>query len=164
MNFLIKLIGAFLLLVSSTIFGFFLSNRLKLRYDFLLAFTTFLTNLETNIRYTPDDIITLIKRSTPNYLTDIFCSDSSVLTDYWTESISRIPKSYGLKSDDYSLLNEFGRILGTTDIDGQLNHIELYKSLFNNSLNNSLKEYKNKSKLYKLLGFFCGACLSIMLI
>ena len=164
MNFLIKLIGALFLLLSATVCGFYLSNRLKLRRDFLLSFTTFLTNLETNIRYTSDDIITLVKRSSPNYLTDIFYTDSQIFTDYWCESVSKIPKSYGLKPDDYSLLNEFGKLLGTTDIEGQLNHIELYNTLFNNSLNNSNKEYKNKGKLYRLLGFFCGAVLAIMFI
>ena len=164
MNFLIKLIGALFLLLSTTVCGFYLSNRLKLRRDFLLAFLEFLTNLETNIRFTSSDIITLVKRSSPNYLSDIFYTESRTFTEYWSESIGKIPKSYGLKTDDYSLLNEFGKVLGTTDIEGQLNHIELYKTLFNNSLYNSEKEYKNMGKLYRLLGFFCGAMLSIMFI
>ncbi len=164
MSFWIKIIGSLLLLLSVTVCGFYFSNRLKLRRDFLLAFIEFLTNLETNIRYTSDDIINLVKRSAPNYLTDIFCTDSYVFTDYWTDSLSRIPKSYGLKADDCSLLSEFGKLLGTTDIEGQLNHIELYKTLFKNSLDNSEKEYKSKGKLYRLLGFFCGATLAIMFI
>ena len=164
MNFLIKLIGALLLLLSATVCGFYLSNRLRLRRDFLLAFLEFLTNLETNIRYTSSDIITLVKRSSPNYLSDIFYTESHTFIEYWSESIGKIPKSYGLKTDDYSLLGEFGKLLGTTDIEGQLNHIELYKNLFNNALYNSEKEYKNKGKLYRLLGFFCGAVLSIMFI
>ena len=164
MNFLVKLIGALFLLLSATVCGFYLSNRLRLRRDFLLAFSAFLTNLETNIRYTPDDIITLVKRSTPNYLTDIFCAESHAFTEYWTEFVGNIPKSYGLKTDDYSLLSEFGKFLGTTDVEGQLNHIELYRKLLDNLIDNSNIEYKNKGKLYRLLGFFCGAMLAIMFI
>lgn len=164
MNFFVKLIGALLLLLSATVFGFYLSNRLRLRRDFMLAFAAFLTNLETNIRYTPDNIITLVKRSAPNYLSDVFCTESQIFSEYWAESVEKIPKSYGLKADDYALLSEFGKLLGTTDIEGQLKHIELYKTLFNNSLDNSNIEYKNKGKLYRLLGFFCGAVLSIMFI
>lgn len=165
MNLLLKFTGALLLVLSTTACGFFLSSRLKLRRDFLISFIDFLSTLETGIRYSNDDIITLVKKSMPDSMSDIFKGSSgNDFRGFWDNSILQIPKIYGLNKEDYSLLNEFGRHLGTTDTQGQINHISLYKSLFESQLTKSENDYKNKSKLYKLLGFFSGSMLALMFI
>ena len=82
------------------------------------------------------------------------------LTDDWI----RQAKDYILKNDDIVVLEDFGKALGTTDVEGQLNHIELYKNILNSQLIKSKEEYKEKSKLYKVLGFFTGSIIAIMFI
>ena len=95
----------------------------------------------------------------------MFCNiHTADFTGYWQKAITSIPQSYGLKNDDIAVLEDFGKALGTTDVEGQLNHIELYKNILNSQLKKSKEEYKEKSKLYKVLGFFTGSIIAIMFI
>jgi stage III sporulation protein AB len=55
-------------------------------------------------------------------------------------------------------------MLGTTDTEGEINHIKLYRELIESNINNSEKELKQKSKLMKLLGLFAGLSLALLLL
>lgn len=165
MSFYLKLFGAVLLVCSTTFCGFMLSGKLKSRSKFLLAFQDFICTLETNIRYNSDDIIRIIEKSAINPMLSAFSNTKSLdFSSYWKTAISSIPKNYGLNNEDVAILNDFGKSLGTTDIEGQLNHIALYKDIFNQQLSKSKEEYREKSKLYKVLGFFTGSIIAIMFI
>ncbi len=160
-----KLIGLILIVIACFGVGYYLSLRLKNRFEFLSAFKDFLSNLETNIRYNSSEIFSLVKFSAPGCIRDIFTENNSEnFTTYWSECISKLPKRFALKKDDLNLLYEFGRMLGTTDTEGEINHIKLYKELIESNINNSEKELKQKSKLMKLLGLFAGLSLALLLL
>ncbi len=163
MNFY-KLFGAGFLLLCCTLYGFYRAYALRLRSSFLVDFIDFLTRLETNIRYFGDDIFSLIRISAPSSLSFVFEDKREPFSDYWKSCIKRIPKSYKLSRDDIQKLYEFGETLGTTDAQGQINHILVYKSVFEQSLKNARKDCESKSRLYKTLGFFAGAVLALMII
>ncbi|MCR5653793.1 MAG: stage III sporulation protein AB [Ruminococcus sp.] len=159
-----KLFGAALVLLSCTLSGFYFSYRLGLRLRFLGEMTDFLTRLKTNIRYFSDDVFRLIKISAPSSLLSFFEKGTKPFCVYWESAAKSISKSYSLNMEDYSNLIEFGRLLGTTDTEGQISHIEIYKGIFTSAKNNFEKDCKIKSRLYKTLGFFSGAVLAIMII
>lgn len=165
MNFSLKITGCALIVVTSTMIGFLLAQRLKNRCDFLTAFLDFLCNLKTNIRFSGEDIFSILEKSANGFLS--FCladlNDNSI-REYWMNCIKKIPQSYGLKNDDYTTLKDFGAKLGTTDMEGQTSHIELYSNLFLTQLEKAKAEYNSKSKLYKLLGFFVGCAIALMII
>ena len=162
---MVKYIGLILIVITGFGAGFYYSLRLKNRYEFLSSFKDFLSKLETNMRYNSSNIFTIVKSSAPEIIRNVFISDNkSDFQQFWKSSISSIPKCFALKKEDYNLFYEFGRMLGTTDIDGQLNHIKLYKELLNNNIDNSLKELKQKSKLSKLLGLFAGLSLALIIL
>ena len=69
-----------------------------------------------------------------------------------------------LKHEDKQLLCSFGEKLGITDVEGQLKHIELYKGLANAHLDDSKNEIKQKSRLYKTMGFFVGTAAALVII
>lgn len=163
MSFYLKFFGAVLIAFSGTFCGFLLSEKLKLRCSFLQSFSEFLCTLETNIRYNADEIITLINKCATNRMLDMFSvEDQSDYKTFWQSCVRSIPNSYGLKQEDYNLLFDFGRLLGSTDTEGQLNHIQLYKSLFQSQCKNAEEQYKSKARLYKILGFFAGAVIAVM--
>lgn len=162
---MLKYIGIILIVLCCFFAGYYFSLRLKLRRDFLVSFQDFLSTLETNIRYNSGEIIPLVKSCSPDFISKIFARDNcSTFSSYWTDCIENIPKSYALKKDDYNLLYEFGRMLGTTDIEGQINHINLYKELIKSNLDNSDLELNQKSKLSKLLGLFAGLAVALLLL
>ena len=132
-----KLIGCLLVVCTGTMIGFVLSGRLYKRRDFLKSFTEFISLLATNLRYSGDDIFTLVKRLS-----------------------SEIP----LSKSDISMLNDFGGQLGKTDTEGQLKHLELYEVSFSKQLSSALDAITKKSKLYKTMGFFAGSAIALMMI
>lgn len=160
----VRIFGAVMIVACSTLWGFYCSYRLKLRVRFLADFSEFLAALQTNIRYFGGDIFSLIKISAPSSIAFILGDERASFPDFWKNSIAKIPKSYSLKADDYSELFEFGNLLGTTDVEGQLSHIQIYKNTFEQILKDAQSESKTKSRLFKTLGFFAGAALALMII
>lgn len=161
---MVKCFGLLFIVSACFLTGVYFSLRLKFRFEFLSSFRGFMSNLETNIRYDSRDIFELIKASAPDYISGIFGDERGELSSYWKNTIKNIPPRYSLKNEDLSLFTEFGRMLGTTDIEGQLNHISLYKELIETNIDNSKKELNSKSRLYKLLGLFAGIAAALLLI
>ena len=146
-----KLLGAALVLASSTLMGFYLSYRLKRRLKLLNALCELMSSLCTGVRYSRENVITLVRRSSPRLILDVLPDES-------------LQSSFYLTDNDESLLTDFFSKLGSTDTDGQLEHINIYKISFKTACDNSLEEYKTKSRLYKALGFFVGASIALMIL
>lgn len=159
-----KLSGACLVLLCCTLSGFYFSLRLRTRLNFLYSVTEFLTRLQTNIRYFGDDVFMLIQISAPMALAPYFKESNLPFNIYWQKAAEELSKSFNLTREDYKSLVEFGRLLGTTDVEGQLSHIEIYKALFSAERDSFEKDCKIKSRLYKTLGFFAGAVLVLFII
>ena len=83
---------------------------------------------------------------------------------FWNSEVDRIPKKVGLNNSDKELLIEFGALLGTTDIDGQLKHLELYGSIFEKRLNDCQAEFRDKSRIYRALGLFGGISTALIIL
>ncbi len=161
---MVKYIGLLFIVSACFLTGIYLSLRLKFRFEFLSSFKGFMSNLETNIRFSSRDIFELIKASAPENISGIFGDERTEFYTYWENTIKNIPSRYALKKEDLNLLAQFGHMLGTTDIEGQLNHISLYKELIETNIENSKKELNEKSRLYKLLGLFAGIAAALLLI
>lgn len=159
-----RLFGAGLILLCCTLSGFYLSYRLKQRLVFFNDLVDFTSRLETNIRYFSDDIYKLLKLSAPNTLLPFLDKDIKPFYRYWESVAHEFTKTFRLDSDDSNKLVEFGRLLGTTDVEGQLSHIGIYKGFFAQSRDDLQKEYKTKSRLYRTLGFFAGAVAALLIL
>lgn len=168
MSLVIKIIGAVLIVCASFYVGCSLSKKLFKRRDFFKNFITFLSSLETRIRYDSYDIFTLVS----------VCADGDNLSYFkfeeqafsvpfsteWNKKVEQLPKSVSLTKSDKQLLCDFGSELGKTDVEGQLKHIALYKAIFSKQLTNAEDAIIQKSKLYKTMGFFVGTAAALMMI
>ena len=155
MNWL-KLSGALLVLLCVTAFGFYLSYRSRQRLAFLKAVLSMLSNLESNIRYYRGDILTLLRMSAPDGL----ARGANSRGQFAEEFIAR----YSPKRSHAEKLRELIAGLGALDAEGEIERLRLYETMFEELYNNSLEEYKTKSKLYRSLGFFAGAALAVVLV
>ena len=159
-----KLFGAGMILLCCTLCGFYCSYKLSLKLNFLNSLIDFLSRLETNIRYFGDDVFKLISLSAPSSLSEYFLEKKTPFNTYWDNAVQKLTKAYSISSEIKHNLTEFGRMLGSTDVEGQIKHIGVYKSVFTTSLDNFQKEYKTKARLYKTLGFFAGAVLALLIL
>lgn len=164
MTFYLKIYGAVLVVIAFFLIGFLFSEKLRLRKEYLLVFVDFLTNLSTGIRYDGQDIYSLVEKCGNNKMLGFNFNTNTSFSVSWKDYVNNLPKGYGLTYEDYSLLIDFGFKLGSTDVQGEVTHIDLYKNLIMKQLKKAEKDYAEKSKLYKTLGFFCGALIALFII
>lgn len=168
MSLAIKIIGSVLIVSACFLTGYSMARNLSVRRDFLKNLIVFLSSLSTNLRYNSSDIFTLVSLCARDDELSYFRFDDTLINQpfetMWAEKVSSLPKSLSLKKSDKELLYEFGRELGKTDVDGQLKHIELYKTVFEKQLSSAEEDINKKSKLYKTMGFFVGVSAVLVMI
>ncbi len=165
---LLKIIGAVLIIFAGFSAGSCFSHNLFARRDFLKKLMVFLSNLSTNIRYNSADIFSISTLSAQTSDIEYFKFEetefNTPFSKQWEEKIKSLPNSLSLIKTDKEFLKEFGSELGKTDVEGQLKHIELYKSIFEKQLDDAERDIKQKSKLYRTMGLFAGTTIALMII
>ena len=165
------MVGALLVVLSSTAWGIVIARKLSLRVRFLQQFLQFLSYIETEILYA-HRVLSEIIRSYQNegelqtFLTFV-CSELDNKKSFgkaWRDAVENLPSSYGLLRQDKELICAFGGELGASDIEGQMALCQLNKGLVSAALQEAQEEKLEKSKLYFMLGSSAGACLAIMLL
>ena len=162
----LKIFGALLIASSGLMLGCSLSRKLKNRRDFLAKFAVFLNTLATGLRYSADDIFTLVSLSAGDFTPLHIARQERTLPfeQVWGKKLASFARQYSLSGQDVGLLREFGEKLGKTDLEGQLKHIELYKTLFAKQLLQVEEAIAKKARLYKTLGLFGGVSAALMMI
>ncbi len=158
-----------LIIGAASLIGISASDKLKSRADELEMIVHMLEETKILIRYkamTVFDIVQALKENVIiNQLDFIKKLEPAIETPFyisWEKSIVNMQSS--LKDSDKKLLKSFGRSLGSSDIDGQLSNIEVYKEDFARIKATADNEFQKKSRLYRSLGVLSGMFLSIMLI
>lgn len=163
----IKILGCILLVAATTLIGFKKSQRLYKRRNILNDFLVFLDALATNIRYSTDELSVILSKSEDSFGRAVYNSYKEINGSFferWKKSVADISGGYSLKHEDKQLLCSFGEKLGITDVEGQLKHIELYRGLAEAHLEDSRKDIAEKSKLYRIMGFFAGTAAALVII
>ncbi|WP_255910449.1 stage III sporulation protein AB [Ruminococcus sp. zg-924] len=140
--------------------GVLISRKTTNRILFFEQLLLFLTALREKLGYTLSDISTLLCTE-QKMIEPLLITMSENLMHSGTKkaaktAVSSISSSYGLKDSDKKLLLDFFSELGLSDCDGQLAHCDLYISLVKQLLDSQREESIKKSKLYRMLGTFCG--------
>ena len=80
----------------------------------------------------------------------------------WVESLLSV--GLELNSEDLEILSNLGNTLGRTDLEGQINQIELVSTFLDSQIEKAEKDNEKFSKMYKTLGIVTGAIIVILLI
>lgn len=159
---MLKVVGIIIVIFVSTYIGFYKSNQLDQKLTIIRKIIRMFDEigilLNFNI-YTSNEILDHLKKNSELCLLDFFLLNSSI--DNINEKISATNK---LSDNDKELLSGFFSQLGSTDLQGQIAAIEMYRSAFKEKYKD-LKEIKDeKSRLYRSMGFLVGAFICIILI
>lgn len=100
-------------------------------------------------------VFDFLKNAENNYSTEI------PFYSVWEDAICA---DVTLSNEEKNLLDEFGSGLGTSDIDGQLAMIDIYKEKVCTLIESAKSEYEKKGKLYRSLGVLSGITLAVFLI
>ena len=153
MPFLIKVIGFCFIVCATTLFGISLSKDLKGRMQSLNWFVNLTDEVAEKIRYSSAELPQIV-RSIYNY--DTYLSVDEPFRVYL--------KNTGLDNDDNRMIEEFFAGLGLGDTESQIKRCGIYKRQLLRRYENADRQYTEKSKLYKKLGFFGGLTIVIILI
>nr|WP_242823071.1 stage III sporulation protein AB [Ruminococcus flavefaciens] len=69
-----------------------------------------------------------------------------------------------MPAEEKKLLIDFGNILGTTDIEGQISSIAAQITLMEGLREQRMAEYRQKGRLYRSLGVMAGVMIGIIII
>ena len=148
--------------------GYFKSHALSMRVKFLEEFLNFITYMETQIRFCSDSLYKIVSRfdieNTSLSFLKYCCNEDKPFNVLWEESLKHIPSDTGLQDSDLKIISELGSGLGTSDVDGQIAHCEIYKSHINSRLCDAKDERNKKGKLYQMLGICAGLTVALLLI
>lgn len=154
---IIKFIILITILILSSYVGIIISNKYKNRVIELKEIKKALNIFETKIKYTYEpipDIFTEISGNLNETIAKIFknASDKMSITtakEAWIDAVSESKNS--MTKEDIDVIKGLGKLLGKTDIDGQVSQIELTDKFIDSQIEKAQHEYEKNEKLYKTL-------------
>ena len=168
--FFIKFVDSVLIILVCTCIGVNKANRFNYRVNNLRnlksSFSIFKTKLEFS--YEPiKEIFTEISKLIYKDNNNIFKSYVSNLEggnyeDAWNLAVAE--NCCGFSKEDIMLISGFGKLLGKTDIDGQMNEIKLADEFLDKQIIDAEELKKKNDKLYRSLGVIIGIGIVIILI
>ena len=82
----------------------------------------------------------------------------------WDNAINSNRKNLSLNNEDVNIIKSLGTMLGKTDVEGQLNEINLSMSFLDTQIAIAEEECKKNEKMYRTLGTIFGLAIIIILI
>ena len=142
------------------------SNRVKELRDMKNALNMFLTKIKFTYEAIPvsfDEISNNISGSVGK----IFKTASEKMKqksagEAWEEGIEETATS--LTKEDKDIIKSLSKLLGKTDLDGQISEIKLVQNFLNTQIEMAEKEKQKNEKLYRTLGGVIGLAIVIILV
>lgn len=171
MNF-IKYILIFFAFIISTYIGNLYSKKYSNRVTELEKLKNMLNVFKAKIKFTCvpiQDIFSQLYEENPDNIGEIFKQANNYIKENnaqeaWDKALENTKDKTNLKEEDITALKTLGKMLGNTDIEGQVSQIELTENLLNEQIENAQEEKIKNSKLYKTLGVATGLTIAIILI
>ena len=166
----VKYIIIFLVFLICFLLGNIISKRYTLRVKELKDFSNALNIIENKIKFTYEplsEIFIQTSRLLSENISNIFINASSYMKEFsseeaWNKGVD--DTSTYLNKEDLENIKSFGKLIGKTDKEGQVSHIELTRTFIELQLEKARKEEEKNAKMYKTLGAIIGLAIVIILI
>ena len=172
---LLKIIGSIIVIISSSFLGYILSRDFSKRPSELRELQGLMYMLENEISYLSNLLSDAFEKiagssnteagkffkTAANYLRG---SDGLHASLAWEKAVKEVIRRTALNKEDEEILISFGKMLGNSDLEGQIKNIQLtVKHLKLQEKKAEDSKIKNE-KMYRRLGVLGGIALVIMLI
>lgn len=166
---MIKYFILFLILVTSSMIGKFLSKKYVYRLEELEEMQNALNILKTKIKFTYEpipEIFEEISNNTNKNIGNIFKKAKEKMNYNsaniaWEEAIEETDTN--LKEEDKHTLKMLSKLLGQTDVEGQTSQIEITEKFLETQIKEATEEKQKNEKLYTRLGTIMGLAIVIVL-
>ena len=163
------IIYSFIFLTCSFI-GILISRKYVNRVNELREFKNALNMFKTKIRYTYEplpEIFTEISENVDTNISLVFRKASEKMKvcpagEAWDLAL-RLEDLY-IDEEDRSILKNLSKLLGKTDIEGQVNQIEMTSDFLDKQIRKAENEKEKNERMYRTLGMIIGMGIVIILI
>lgn len=166
---ILKYFMLFLLLVSASLMGKILSKRYVYRLEELEEIKTDLNILKTKIKFTYEPLPQIFSEfgsENRGNISNIFKNATKKMEklnaeEAWKEAVEE--SATNLNMEDKKVLKNFSKMLGKTDLEGQISQIEVTESFLETQIRDAEEEKQKNEKLYSRLGTTIGLAIVIIL-
>lgn len=168
--FIIKAIILTIIFSTSSAIGIVISKKYSNRVQNLKEIKSALNIFETKIKFTYEPIPEIFKEISQNTyksISEVFEAASNKMKemsagDAWNEAIDN--SNIEITKEDKNVLKGLSKLLGKTNIEGQISEIELTTKFLDKQIETAEKQKEKNEKLYKTLGMTIGLAIVILLI
>lgn len=165
----IKYFILFLILLASSLIGRFLSKKYVYRLEELEEIKNALNILKTKMKFTYEpipEIFREISENTNRNIGNIFKQASQKMENVtadiaWNQAVEETETN--LKLQDKNVLKKLSKLLGQTDVDGQVSQIEITENFLETQIKEAVQEKQKNEKLFTRLGTIMGLAIVIVL-
>lgn len=167
---LVKSFIYILIFCSCTYIGTLISRQYSNRVRELKELKLILNTIKTKIRYTNEplkNIFSEISKTSSKNVSNLFTNinknlESVQMQQAWESAIDS--ENMYINKSDKNTIKALGKMLGKTDLEGQISEIELTENFLETQIIDAQKEKEKNQKLYKTLGVVTGVGIIIILI
>ena len=170
LNLFMKLAGAFFIVIGSTLFGKMYANTFKERVEFLVDFNKRLEILKNEIGFMKGILSdTLAKagefegKSKEFFKTVLENLEDMEAGMAWNSACKVKLAEMSLTKEDCEVIKTLGRLLGVSDVEGQLANIESISGQIDMLIDAAEAERKKNEPLFKSIGPIAGVGTAILL-
>jgi stage III sporulation protein AB len=171
---MLKLLGAMLILLSATLFGFSKAQQYARRPKHIADMVRALQRLETEIVYgaTPlPDALFAVSGSCPPPVRQIFRYAAEELgraggrsvQNIWRQSVVVHWKQTAMKASEQEMVDQLGYTLGLSDRADQVKHLRLAVQQLHGEIETAQEERKRFESMWRSLGLLIGALIVILM-
>ncbi len=175
MQLALKVIGSAMVVLSSGLLGYLYAIDCKKRPQELRALQGLLQMFETEITYASSTLVEAFEKISGNSrysaaalfksASEILKNDSSVgAREAWERAVKSNARQMGLDSEDENILFSFGKMLGSSDLEGQVKNIRLLINQLKIQEARAEEKRKQNERMYKTLGLLGGLAIVIVLL
>lgn len=157
---------------TSTIIGILISkkysNRVKILKDIKNALNIFEVKINFSLDTIPEifnEISQKIKSQAGNIFADTVANISNfnmLAGEAWEKAVEK--NCNELKKEDINCIKKLGKLLGSTDVEGQISQIKLVNNFIDTQIEEAEFEKNKNAKMYQKLGPIIGLIIVIVLI
>ena len=166
---IVKYFILFFILVFSTLIGKFLSKKYVYRLEELDDIKNALNILKTKIKFTYEPIPEIFEEISNNVNKNVGRIFSlakeemrdKIASEAWENAVEKV--ECNLKREDKKVIKTLSKLLGQTDVEGQISQIEITEEFLEEQIKEAKEEKIKNEKLYTRLGTVVGLTIVIIL-
>ena len=165
----VKIIIYSFIFLTSSVIGFLTSKKYEERVNELKDFKNALNIFKTKVKFTYEPIPEIFEeiskniQSKPGKIFKLASLNMKLATagDAWNMAVDT--DILNINQEDRDVLKNLSKLLGQTDIEGQISQIDLTSNFLDKQINKAEKEKARCEKLYRTMGMIIGLAIVIIL-